>query len=176
MREFAKDILVALVACVIFYYILVEFVGILAAIAMPDNYLNWFLDRDALKVGLYLHIHLVETIPGRVVPAFTLAFIATRFFATSWIRVCLAMVFMIIGHFWYQLFHFSGGIENLIKLNGYRVVIPSIYPLIFIFLGGWVGSRAKDARSKWALPIVISVFLFFCAFPFVYIHLIYKYL
>ncbi|GEM_PF-7017952 len=133
MKINLKDCFLACAISVAMYYIVVALVGIVAAIATPDGYFEWFKEQGASKFGFYLW-DTVTIIPAQVIPAIVITYIVARYFAKSIMFFCAMLLLIYITFFVIEYRTFGSWLTGL------------VYP-ISIALAGYFALRVKNKKK-----------------------------
>ena len=147
MKSEYKAVILGLFAYIFLYIAMARVVGMLAAIATPSGYFDWYRDNDLLFLGLWLW-DLCTVIPGMAIISFVISFIFVRYLSNNWRYFCITVAVLYLSVFWLDMIVFLYVNPMAWDLNGYSIIIPRFTPLVFIMLGGWVANKARTKAIK----------------------------
>ncbi len=144
MNVNVKDIAVGLASGVILVMLIVDLLGFLAAIAMPKFYAAWIMQNDTVWLGMMGWRFVVEIIPGQILPALILSFLAVRIFANRWALVCGVILLVVLIRFLTAIFLMANEYPNFIQLNGIWLFLPLVIFPVSVFVGGFLASKSLN--------------------------------
>lgn len=144
MNAKVKDIAVGLASGVILVMLVEDLLGLLAAIAVPEFYAGWIMRNDAVWLGRVAWRILVEIIPGQILPALLISFLAVRYFANRWTLVCGAIVLVVLVRFFTAILLMVNEYPDFIQLNGVMLFLPILVFPASVFSGGFLASKSRD--------------------------------
>ncbi len=142
MKANIKDLAVGLISGVILVMLVEDLLGFLAAIAMPQSYATWIMQNDAVWLGMMGWRFLVEIIPGQVLPALVLSFLAVKVFGNHWALVCGVILLVVLTRFLAAVYLMANEYPDFIRLNGISLLLPLLVFPVSVFAGGFLASNS----------------------------------
>lgn len=144
MNVTIKDLAVGVASGVILVMLVEDLLGFLAAIAIPESYAAWIMQNDAVWPGVIAWRIVVEIIPGQILPALLLSFLATRVFANRWVLVCGVILSVVLIRFLTAIFLMTNENPDFIRLNGILLFLPLLIFPASVFAGGFLASKSLN--------------------------------
>ncbi|GAA4363824.1 hypothetical protein [Kangiella marina] len=133
MKFIIKDFFFACVASVVLYYLVVASVGIAAALAIPNGYIEWFRKEEILKFGVYLW-SVMTIIPAQAIPTIIITYIIARFLVDNVKVFCAALILIYIIYY-------------AVEYRGFGSLgVALIYPLSIV-LAGYLAQKVRAKKS-----------------------------
>ena len=143
------NVVVAIAFSIFLVFVWERVVGILSAIAIPDNYVK---NADGSYTGnmyvILLWDFLVIHLPALLIPCFILSFPFRIWVVRSSALIFWSFLFVFLLRYLYSMITVLPVLFPPSVLKSIYIMMPTPYPILGVLLGVWLGLRLDRSKNR----------------------------